>query len=259
LIAVWHPLQNGQGAPMLELPAFPGNPDPDAPVGVSVGLVLDASSILAKNRRGELQLLAAPHDRIADDSTTDQLLSPGYYQFVVVAEGGELVYDWDICPSFDDWVPPADIPLRWRGGEDAWTPPRQYCISDSDSSAAVKGEDGACVVTRSTVGLQSCRMVPESALDWWEENWGAIRKYGGNPTTEFNSPRNMIAMRYDLDQQSRDTGLFVFAPYAGRIVSVFLVATGGELAYQYHMTEVEFPTRVRRAYVFLRFAWTVLK
>ncbi|KAJ7608717.1 hypothetical protein FB45DRAFT_1039391 [Roridomyces roridus] len=226
LVAIFHPLQNSQGAPILRFPAFPINPDPDGD-----------------------NCNCSPHQHVADESADpDALLVAGYYQLVVVAEGGHLVYDYDVCSSFDGWVPPADIPVRWRGQE----------APLSHSGPAIK----ACIVTGATSCLTESRLVPRSAVQWSAHYYLLIKTcYGGDTAEDLDSARNVIPLRTDL-HLAWNHGLFVFVPYAGRIVPVVLDDTSaghGELAYKYHLRDIAFPDQVLRGYLFVRFAWDILK
>ncbi|KAJ7643895.1 hypothetical protein FB45DRAFT_1114356 [Roridomyces roridus] len=258
LVTVYHPKQNSPSLPLLLFPVFPVNPDLGAAVGIPVGLVLDACCILGNNRRGELQLLDMPHQRVADEySDPDRLLSPGRYLFVVVTEERHPVYDYSVCSSFDYWVPPAVIPLRWKGQEPARAPDLPY-FSPSDGGEVIL-EDDACIVTGATSCLESSHIVPATAVQWCRRNRTLLYAYGGDPLKDIKSARNVVTLRSDLDSKHMDSGLFVFAPFAGRIVPIFLKPTAGDLAYNFHMKEVGFPDRILRGYLFVRFAWDIFK
>jgi hypothetical protein len=83
--------------------------------------------------------------------------------------------------------------------------------------------------------------------------------YGGDPEQDLNSVRNAVTLREDLIGQGLDQGLFLFAPYADRVVAVFANTMAHDLAHEYHLRAIDFPTRIRRGYLFIRFAWNVLK
>jgi hypothetical protein len=89
-VEVYHP-QVRHGYPILLLRAFPSAPSSTV-VGIPVGLVLDACSILAGNQHGELQCYDAPHARVAGaESGPGKLLTAGVYNFVVVQPGGYAI------------------------------------------------------------------------------------------------------------------------------------------------------------------------
>ncbi|KAF9020658.1 hypothetical protein BDZ89DRAFT_1072069 [Hymenopellis radicata] len=228
-VSVYHP-KVPFGVPILLLNAFPCEPGSGV-VGVPVGLVLDACFVLAGNQRGELRLLASQQERVAgDDSDPDGLLVPGMYQFVVVRAGGyaELDYDYHLCESFAAWTPPVAVPPRWLGGEAARAPP----LRPSPTSV--------CIMTGAATALQASHLVPEAESEW-------------SHFLDLTSVRNEVALRADLNAQGFEQGLFLFAPYAGHVVAVFVKAVAQDLAYKYHLRAVDFPSRIRRGYLFVPF------
>ncbi|KAF9044721.1 hypothetical protein BDZ89DRAFT_1058808, partial [Hymenopellis radicata] len=254
-VSVYHPKVHS-GAPILLFHAFPSEPGSGV-VGVPVGLVLDACFVLAGNQQGELHLYPSLQERVAgDDSDPDGLLVPGIYHFVVVRAGGELDYDYHLCESFDAWTPPVVIPARWLGGEAAHAPPPPNI---SNISAAVKVDDKVCIMTGAATALRASHLVPKAEGAWFSFHYRVLTGYGGDPTTDLTSVRNEVALRADLIAQVFDQGLFLFAPYADHVVAVFVQAMAQDLAYKYHLRAVNFPSRIRRGYLFIRFAWNIFK
>ncbi|KAJ7798584.1 hypothetical protein B0H14DRAFT_3492389 [Mycena olivaceomarginata] len=81
-----------------------------------------------------------------------------------------------------------------------------------------------------------------------------------DPEQDLNSVRNEVTLCEDLNGQGLDQGLFLFVPYADRVVAaVFAKTMAQDLAHEYHLRAIDFPTRIRRGYLFIRFAWNVLK
>ncbi|KAF7341084.1 hypothetical protein MSAN_02094500 [Mycena sanguinolenta] len=239
LVGIYHPKVDS-GPPILRFRAFPSKPDSGV-VGVPLGVVLDACFVVAGNQPGELHLCAPPHERVAgDESDPDGLLVPGMYHFVVVQAGGGLDYNYHLCESFAAWAPPVEIPTRWLGGEAVRAPPPPNI---SDISAAVKSDD-------------EC---PKPQRNGFFFHYRVLMGYGGDPDEDLNSVRNQVTLRADLNGQGIDQGLFLFAPYADRVVAVFAKTMGQDLAHEYHLRAVDFPTRIRRGYLFIRFAWNVFK
>ncbi|KAJ7639282.1 hypothetical protein FB45DRAFT_1024016 [Roridomyces roridus] len=260
-IAVFHPIQCTSGpttshVPILSFDVFPTSPEAGALVGLPLGLVLDACSILAGNKRGELQSYNSPHERVAgDDVDMDRILSPGLYRFVVVLEGGGLDYSYTLCPGFFAWTPPVAVPDRWKGGEPAHAPDLQAPASRRTGDRLLS-EDDVCVVTGASSGIRSTHLVPNSESRWVATHWPTLLSYGGNPHTDLNSVRNALTLRMDL--HPRD-GLFVFAPYANSVVTLFVEETAGDLAYQYHLRVVDLPGQIRRGYLYICFALNVFE
>ncbi|KAJ7869200.1 hypothetical protein B0H14DRAFT_3440901 [Mycena olivaceomarginata] len=260
-VDIYHPSVHW-GPPILQFRAFPSEPDRGV-VGVPLGVVLDACFVVAGNQLGELHLsdpllLSAPsQERVAGaDSDPDALLVPGTYHFVVVQAGGGLDYNYHLCGSFAAWTPPVEIPTRWLGGEAARAPPPPNL---SNISAAVKWDDKVCIMTGAATGLQASHLVPKAEAEWFEFHYPVLTGYGGDPEQDLNSVRNAVTLREDLNGQGLDQGLFLFAPYADRVVAVFTETMAQDLAHEYHLRAIDFPTRIRRGYLFIRFAWNVLK
>jgi hypothetical protein len=90
-------------------------------------------------------------------------------------------------------------------------------------------------------------------------HYRVLTGYGGNPEQDLNSVRNEVALRADLSAQGFDQGLFVFVPYAEHVVAVFVRNLAQDLAHEYHLRAIDFPTRIRRGYLFIRFAWNIFK
>ncbi|KAJ6586753.1 hypothetical protein B0H10DRAFT_2234208 [Mycena sp. CBHHK59/15] len=256
-VDIYHPNVH-RGPPILQFRAFPSEPDSSV-VGVPLGVVLDACFVVAGNQQGELHLYAPPQERVAgDDSDPDGLLVPGMYDFVVVQAGGYAGTGLQL-PSLRvfcrlDAACRNTHPLAGRRGRPRSTPP-----NISNISAAVKLDDKVCIMTGAATALQASYLVPKAEAEWFFFHYRVLTGYGGDPDEDLNSVRNGVTLRADLNGQGFDQGLFLFAPYADRVVAVFAKAMAQDLAHEYHLRVVDFPTRIRRGYLFIRFAWNVLK
>ncbi|KAJ6588513.1 hypothetical protein B0H19DRAFT_1057681 [Mycena capillaripes] len=93
----------------------------------------------------------------------------------------------------------------------------------------------------------------------FNRNSRELRAYGDTPATDLTSVRNTVSLRADLKQQDLDRGQFIFAPYAGSIVSIFVENIAQDFAYEYHLRKVKFPARIPQGYLFVRFAFNILK
>ncbi|KAJ6525483.1 hypothetical protein DFH09DRAFT_1095683 [Mycena vulgaris] len=71
----------------------------------------------------------------------------------------------------------------------------------------------------------------------------------------INSPPNCLAMGADLGGPGMDQGHFVFAPYAGKAVCVYLTDGLADFVVDYHLRSVEIPARIHPMDVYVRFAW----
>jgi hypothetical protein len=56
-----------------------------------------------------------------------------------------------------------------------------------------------------------------------------------------------------------DLGLVLFVPFRERIVATFVLDQTPDLACLYHFTFLKMPDRIRRGYLFVRFAWNIFK
>jgi hypothetical protein len=56
-----------------------------------------------------------------------------------------------------------------------------------------------------------------------------------------------------------DLGLVLFVPFRERIVATFVLDQTPDLASLYHHTFLKMPDRIRRGYLFVRFAWNIFK
>ncbi|KAJ6557269.1 hypothetical protein DFH09DRAFT_1317411 [Mycena vulgaris] len=253
-VDIYHPAVR-EGRPILAFQAYPSAPGRDD-FGVLLGVVLDGCYVVSGNKQGHLRRFDSPNEPVtANDSDPDALLVQGEYIFVV---GTEEPYDEDypLCPSFPHWIPPVDIPAHWKGPVVALA--TLSSINAPDVSVAVKTQDGVCIMTGAATGLESSHLVPKSESDWFEKHYRVLKKYEGTGAMDLDSPLNAVALRVDLNG-GPDQGHFVFAPFGQCILSVFLQSTGRDLTHMYHLKEVRMPARIRRGFLFVRFAWNVFK
>ncbi|KAJ7431974.1 hypothetical protein B0H11DRAFT_2209901 [Mycena galericulata] len=253
-VDIYHPNVHS-GPPILQFCAFPSEPDSSV-VGVPLGVVLDVCFVVAGNQKGELHLYVPLQERVVGgESDLDGLLVPGMYCFVVVQAGGGLDFNYPLCGSFSAWTPPVKIPTRWLGGEAA----HATTVPDiSDISAAVELDDKVCIMTGAATGIRASHIVPKAEAEWFLFHYGVLTGYGGDPAEDLNSVRNEVMLRTDLNGQALNQGHFLFAPYANRVVAVFAKTKAQDLAHAYHLRAVNFPARIRRGYLSIRFAWNVL-
>lgn len=76
----------------------------------------------------------------------------------------------------------------------------------------------------------------------------------------IDSPPDCIAVRADLNGDGMDTGSFVFAVFAGKVVVVCLAhGTIADFAALNHLREVVLPPRIHPLNLYVRFAWAVFR
>ncbi|KAJ7233384.1 hypothetical protein C8J57DRAFT_1729526 [Mycena rebaudengoi] len=225
--------ENPTQLPQLRLAGW--TPIGAEPIGVPVGLVLDACAVVAYNRQGELRLCDAPGERFVDGETNPDLrLHSALYTFLV-KEGDHLVYNY----SGPDVVIEKCTPV----------------FGTADVSLAVKCHDRCCIMTGAITGLEARYIVPESEEQWFYEHFLGLMGFGA-AQGDITSMCNAVTLRGDLNG---DAGDFLFVPYAQSVVAAFIRPTGGDLAYQYHLRPVNLPPRILRVYLFVRFAWNILE
>ncbi|KAJ7233329.1 hypothetical protein C8J57DRAFT_1577771 [Mycena rebaudengoi] len=251
-VHISHP-RNPRGIPLLSFPSFQ-SPDGGSQ-GVPVGVVLDACTILAGNRPGQLRRLESP-DAVFADTTADPdaFIHKGSYLFIVFDENGAQDDDYAICRSFREWEVPAVIPQRWKGPTAHKR--RNNAPTGSSVSQAVRQDDKRCIVTSADEGLESAYLVPRAEKDWFNDNYLLIEHHGGQPG-DLNSIYNEVALRADLNARGIDSGVFLFTPYAGKVVTIFTSTStiASELAYEYQLRLANITERILWLYLFIRFAF----
>ncbi|KAF8214968.1 hypothetical protein K438DRAFT_1800529 [Mycena galopus ATCC 62051] len=124
--------------------------------------------------------------------------------------------------------------------------------TDSTFSMAVKGADGRCAITGDISRLESCHLVPKDEDEWWTlKGMNALT----NNLEGVSAPANCLALRADLNSVGMDGGHFVFAPYNGTAVCVFLRRELADFAVEHHLRVVTIPPRIHKMNVYARFAW----
>ncbi|KAJ7233339.1 hypothetical protein C8J57DRAFT_1729519 [Mycena rebaudengoi] len=208
--------------------------------GVPLGLVLDTCAILTHNRPGQLRLLDPP-DTVFVDATADPdlFIHKGYYisTSCTTRTGPATTTILSAPPSATGYYPP---------------------MTPSEASFAVKMDDNFhCIVTGSFGCLDSSHLVPSVEADWFRGNLAAIQHLGGS-ARDLDSVYNEVSLRADLSKPGLDSGLFVFAPYAGEMLTIFTDATAAPtLAYEHHLRPINVPTRIRWVYWYSRFAYNI--
>ncbi|KAJ7068676.1 hypothetical protein C8F01DRAFT_1247169 [Mycena amicta] len=256
-IYIFHP--SAKGKHFLALRALPLQLGSKA-VGVPTGLVLDSCSVVAYNKRGELRTKGDPPQRVVDNnSNPDGLLIPGDYVFVVV-DNGVRDEKYPLCPSFAAWKAPATLPDCWMGGkatDDTTT--KVKGSSRTDASASAKRDDQGCLMTGDTTRLQASHLLPKSEAEWFDSQADTLQAHGADADTDLDSVFNLITLRADLNGPGFDQGLFLFAPCARKIISLFVTNEGLDLAVEYHLRAVNFLQRILRIYLFSRFTWNIFQ
>ncbi|KAJ7777974.1 hypothetical protein DFH07DRAFT_951053 [Mycena maculata] len=234
LLEVYHPNVSG-GFPIVHFRAFPSEPGSNV-VGVPLGVVLDACFVVSGNQSGELHLRDMPGGRVAGPEFDQD----GCYRRESIT--------LSLFSQEGNWIATTPSALRSRLGHRlsryppvGWEArPRRPRIFLAPSTAPSKPP-------RAEIGSGLVELPP------------TLRGYGGEPDLDLNSIRNQVALREDLNGQGLDQGLFLFAPYTDAVVAVFVQSAAFDLAHEYHLRALTFPTRIRRGYLFIRFAWNVLK
>ncbi|KAJ6452292.1 hypothetical protein C8R45DRAFT_1041174 [Mycena sanguinolenta] len=264
-VLIFHPAQH---FPILAFPVFPSSPE-NGFMGFPLGTILDACYAVAFNRRGRLfekdSLALVADESSVLDSSPDHLLVAGGYTYYPLGANGEQEEDYELCIQFKNYVPPAEIPLRWEGAVIDGERSHKYLAiakNISEDSTAVKAlDDFKCILTGAVESLSSSHLVPRSESKWWKAHQEVMQSYSPNRVAsgDLNSIYNQISFRLDLGAHSFDHGNFLLVPYGGKSVVLVIDAASQTFAYDYHLREVNFPDRIPRPYLFLRFVWNVLR
>ncbi|KAJ7201268.1 hypothetical protein GGX14DRAFT_400056 [Mycena pura] len=225
---------------LLTFSAFPTIPN-GSHAGFPVGIVLNACYVVAGNRR--VQLLVVLGEVIADVQMHLPRRPPSCSQHPITF-----------------WSPERlAAPDLWRGHE---AKDEQLKViarkSESDVSTSTKTLDTCCLVTGAVSGVRASHLVPMAERPWWESHIREITAFG-HFMGDLNSIYNEITLRGDLDVQVFDQGEMLLAPFEEKIVTLVLSPTAEDLAYEHHFQTVNLPSRIRRAYLFIRFAWNIMK
>jgi hypothetical protein len=78
-------------------------------------------------------------------------------------------------------------------------------------------------------------------------------------TYSLNNARNVITLRADLKRAAFDEGHFVFFPYQGKMVTIFMTTETRDLAKDFHFSAAEIPGRIVGDFLYARFAWSIFK
>ncbi|KAJ7280275.1 hypothetical protein C8J57DRAFT_1567556 [Mycena rebaudengoi] len=247
-VQVYHP---GYSPPRLLLlfVAYAVDLAQSAP-GVPFSTVDDACRIIANNTAGILRVLGTSVDLVAYDNQTQ--LAPGKYSYYI----NSATPRYPVCESFHAWSPPPEMPPHWTTVLDVEQVEPPPAATRSNNSHVVKTADQFCIITGESSRLRTAHLVPQAESEWWRHR--AMNALTGN-VSGIDSPPNCIAVRADLNGDGMDTGSFVFAVFAGKVVVVCLAHTIADFASLNHLREVVLPPRIHPLNLYVRFAWAVFR
>ncbi|KAJ7210658.1 hypothetical protein C8J57DRAFT_1484030 [Mycena rebaudengoi] len=246
-VQVYHP---GYSPPRLLLLFVAYAVDPQSAPGVPFSTVDDACRIIANNTAGTLRVLGTSVDLVPYDNQTQ--LAPGKYSYYI----NSATPRYPVCESFHAWSPPPEMPPYWTTVLDVEQVEPPPAATRSSNSDVVKTADQFCIITGESSRLRTAHLVPQAESEWWRHR--AMNALTGN-IDGVDSPPNCIAVRADLNGDGMDTGSFVFAVFAGKVVVVCLEHTIADFAALNHLREVVLPPRIHPLNVYVRFAWAVFR
>ncbi|KAJ7507125.1 hypothetical protein B0H11DRAFT_1903114 [Mycena galericulata] len=256
-ILVYHPHYT-RPTILMRLEVYPIRGSPVA--GVPLALVVDACQVVANNARGYLTLYGEQTEIVLRSDAPGDLLRPGKYHYRVPSHTSG---PYPICLTFRAWDPPVAAPQNWA--RQRWAPPgTDVTVVDtsvastvwSNLSHDVKRMDGRCAVTGDRSRLDASHLVPRAESVWFNYHRLAAALDGG--FTVDNS-HNLITLRADLKRATFDEGHFVFFPYQGKVVTIFMTTGTCDLAHEFHFRAAEIPGRILPEYLYARFAWSIFK
>nr|GAT52953.1 37S ribosomal protein [Mycena chlorophos] len=218
---------------------------------------MEACYVLANNQPGHLvhsttgTIVRDPGQRLR------AMLAPGNY--LLILENGDEFFS--VLTTFHDFVSPQLLPPRWQAV--CGRVPRMRIVNNrSTVSMEVRQQDGVCLVTGAEGPLQSAYLVPRSqgsarlppnGSGWWDDsNHGVLVN-----CDSVDNISNCIALTADLNGPGLEQGHFVFAPYEGQLVVVFLTGELSEYVREHHLRAVQMPDRIHPHNIYARFAWTL--
>ncbi|KAF7319025.1 37S ribosomal protein [Mycena chlorophos] len=234
-------LHGGYHKPLCRFNAFAVAEGSDH-YGVPLVLVMEACYVLANNRPGHLvhsttgTIVRDPGQRLR------AMLAPGNY--LLILENGDEFFS--VLTTFDDFVSPQLLPPRWQAV--CGRVPRMRIVNNR-STARKAPLQSAYLVPRS----QGSARLPPNGSGWWDDsNHGVLVN-----CDIVDNISNCIALTADLNGPGLEQGHFVFAPYDGQLVLVFLTGELSEYAREHHLRAVQMPDRIHPHNIYARFAWTL--
>ncbi|KAI5863769.1 hypothetical protein GGS23DRAFT_565265 [Durotheca rogersii] len=203
--------------------------------GVHHGTALVACQIIGNNafETGQLaldangeQLVTLPHD--------DVLLGSAYY--FIVDGPYNLENPYPVVPTFQDWTFPHNrLPASWPP---ASGPPMT-----------------SCGISAYTFPVESAHLVPQKQGRWYAGN--GMSEYTDLPFANIDNLANRTPLRRDIQYLFDDRALAI-VPKNSTYVSHIMSTRAENYWPEHHNVAVQGLHRHARAYLFARFAWTVL-
>ncbi|KAJ7287356.1 hypothetical protein C8J57DRAFT_1283647 [Mycena rebaudengoi] len=214
--------------------------------GLPLALVVHACSMLADNEPGSL------YPRQDGPQIETVMLPPGQYVFRL--EGETNAFKYKLRYNFNQWQP-SEPPPEWLQGRAS----EENDIGDCTKSAVserVKSLDAKCAVSGVTSlrRLESAHLVPPSAGRWFKHHC-LNQKAGDTVNPTVDSPNNRMTLRAELNGQCIDQGDFCIYLFENKWRVVWMGEASHDVAYKYHMREVDLPQRIRATYLWARLAW----
>ncbi|KZW04253.1 hypothetical protein EXIGLDRAFT_758546 [Exidia glandulosa HHB12029] len=226
--------------------------------GVHLGTALRACEIIANNTHGFLSTSpdrADVHAFVQDQQDFELCLVRSHY-FYHAVHADFALRRYPVCASFSAWRPPSALPREWAHAQrersrEAHENPEPY-NSLFSLNIDSKTPDHECCISGWQSALRTVQLIPET-----EEHWFNAVGLGDSSPPPASS--NLITLRSDI-RAILEEHIFTLAPRGreGDLVATFLQAGAPEAAHLYHNRVVKLPARVSMAYLYCRFAWTVI-
>jgi hypothetical protein len=245
--------------------------------GVEYRVVMDACLILTNGLEGVLKCYSQLSG-IAKGEYTSAFVTTGAYVYVVSSQP-----DYPLVATLDAWIPPVQVPEHWsrtRSPEilaNLIELPR--APNSSAMSSVVKNEDKHCLITKfssctffrfrtivpgaHSAALENAHLVPKEHKGWFQAH--AMARYATtNVMAGINSISNGITLRSDVHRLLDRHGLIIHpgeetANNQYRMYTMYSLADpGGVYAHLLHCRLVTIPSRVADAFLYARFAYTII-
>ncbi|KAI1787373.1 hypothetical protein LXA43DRAFT_711826 [Ganoderma leucocontextum] len=267
-VRIMHP---GCSRLILALPAHPHPPaaggtiPPPAP-GVDHRLVLDACHVVTNDASeepaGYLSEDREGHYRVPAPSDEPQLVA-GEYFYHPVPPSTTTIPNYPIVTDFAAWKFPHMLPDHWIRPEPSLEEiadlRRLYGgCSPRDMRPAVRFRDNACLATgeRYFCLTQVAHLVPPAHQDWFHRNDMARYNWGW-ARNGVHDPANGLTLRVKWIKML-GLNLIVFFPAGeGKFMTYVCYPSLGDCP-DVHRTLVTIPRRVPEAFLYARFAYTMI-
>ncbi|KAK9480328.1 hypothetical protein V1514DRAFT_194182 [Lipomyces japonicus] len=222
--------------------------------GIHFGLVMDACTIIANNRRdGWLSTDRNGENRVNGD--LDQVLALGNYWYHLPRENGKIP-KWPVVTCFKDWEFPSSLPPSWIRVPNAQKP--LFSFAPSEIISSIHTRDVYCRITGHNTATDVAHIIPRAEKDWFENN--GMRYWNWEPSllekSLLDDQTNLMLLRSDV-HQAFDDKYFVLYPKDSAGFYVHMLHYTTDLGVLYHNSKTHPLLNCQPEFLYARFAWSL--